>query len=259
MKSTFRIIVVVLVATFYGCQKSDVSPGVSSSVTIDGVFSGTIVDDSNRIDSIKAYANIVDSYNVVVGENILGKSTVLSSGKFSLVLTNPVLRKLGNGPSGVVVSDTTAIVGNVSEFEAFKSGTYIGYISKTNISIGDSTKLGESDSQFMYSDRTFTIKGTEISDTIYSGISYNSKYNYNITFKKGWNEIVFRVDSYSHTSTGYTEVDTFSNAVTADLQWRFFLSNPSSVRAKARGIKRTTRTGFLMRSSFGSILTNLLP
>ena len=54
----------VLVAAFYSCQKNDVSPEVSSSISSDGAFSGTIVNDSNRIDFIKVYDRIVDSYNV---------------------------------------------------------------------------------------------------------------------------------------------------------------------------------------------------
>jgi hypothetical protein len=99
----------------------------------------------------------------------------------------------------------------------------------------------------MYSDRTFTIKGTENVDNVYYGITSNRTLNYSITFKKGWNEIVLRVDSYSLTSTTYTEVDTYSNTVTSDLQWRFSRSNSSSIRAKARGIQSAVRTGFLMQ------------
>jgi hypothetical protein len=102
MKSTFGIFVTVLVAAFYSCQKDNVSLGVSSSISSDGVFSGTIVNDSNRIDSIKVYH--------FCNNEFLGKSGVSSTGKFSLALTNPVLRKMVTSPSGVVVSDTTAMV-----------------------------------------------------------------------------------------------------------------------------------------------------
>jgi len=248
MKTTFRIIAMVLVAAFYSCQKNDVSPEVSSSISSDGAFSGTIVNDSNRIDSIKAYSYF-GSINYNDSTILLGKSAMLSSGKFSLVLTNPVLRKIGTGPNGVVVSDTTAIIGNMDEFEAYKGGIYTGNINKYNFSIGDSTKAGMSKSQFMYSDRTFTIKGTEIHADTYNGITSNLKFNYGITFKKGWNEIVLRVDSYSKTSTTKTTVETYSNTVTPDMQWRYIpISTPiSTIRAKTREVHGIARSGFLFR------------
>jgi len=181
MKTTFTIIVMILVAAFYGCQKSDVLPGVSSSVSSDGVISGTIVNDSNRIDSIIFYDYDENSNNSI----IIGKSTVSSAGKFSLVLTNLVLRKLGNVPSGVVVSDTTSMVVNVDEVEAYKDGISTGNISKSNLSNGDSIKTGESKSLFMYSDRAFSIKGTEIEVDTNNGVTSNVKVNYSTSYKKG--------------------------------------------------------------------------
>ncbi len=244
MKTTFRIIVMVLMAAFYSCQKSDVSPGTSSSITSDGVFSGTIVNDSNRIDSIKFYSyfGYINNIDSII---LLGKSAVPSTGKFSLVLTNPVLRKLGSLASGVVVSDTTALVGNLYGLEAYKGGIYTGSVYKINYSLGvDSTKAGMSVSQFMYSDRAFTIKGTEIHADTYE----NLKTNYSITFKKGWNEIVRRVDSYSKTPTTSTTVETYSNTVTSDLQWRYYPNNnASTVRAKTQGVSCLARKGFLFQ------------
>lgn len=240
MKTTFKIIVIVLVAAFYGCQKSDVSPGVNGSISNDGVLTGTIVNDSNRIDSIKAYDN---------SSIILGKSAVSSSEKFSLVLTNPVLSRIGTAPSGVVVSDTTAIIGNMDEFEAYKGGIYTGNINKTNFNISDSTKAGESASQFIYSDRTFTIKGTEIHVDTYSNFKSNLKVNYSITFKKGWNETVLKVDSYSNTTIATTTVETYSNTVTSDLQWKYspFNTYNFTIRAKTRGILGVARQRFLFQ------------
>ena len=38
--------------------------------------------------------------------------------------------------------------------------------------------------------------------------------------KKGWNEITW-VESYSKTSTTCTTVETNSNTVTSDMQWRY--------------------------------------
>jgi len=243
MKTTFRIIAMVLVAGFYSCQKSDVSLGVSS-INSDGVFSGTIVNDSNRIDSIKVYSDSL----MVISAVSLGKSTVSSSGEFSLILSNPVLHKIGTGPNGVVVSDITAMVGNVFKLEANKGGIRTGTIKKSNFSIRNSMIAGGSESQFMYSDRAFTIKGTEILVDTSNDYTYNFKINYNIIFKKGWNEIVLNVDSNSDNTSSKTAVETYSNAVTSDMQWRYYpYNNASSVRVKTRGVHAISRPGFLFR------------
>jgi len=248
MKTTFKIIVIVLVAVFYGCQKNDVSPEVSSSISSDGAFSGTIVNDSNRIDFIKAYDYIVDSYNVFEDSIILGKSAVSSSGKFTLVLTKPVLSKMGTYPSGVVVSDTTAMIGYVSGFDTYKDGKITGIINKVNYRLIDTTKAVISESQLMYSDRPFTVIGTEIYKYSSNGIISNDTSNYNITVKKGWNEITW-VESYSSTPTTVTTIETNSNTVTPDMQWRYIpISAPiSTIRAKTREVHGIARSGFLFR------------
>ena len=238
MKTTFKISVIVLLAAFYGCQ-NDLSSGVNSSITSDGVFSGTIVNDSNRIDSIKVYSDI-----------IIGKGAVSSVGKFSVALTTPVLRKIGSAPSGVIVSDTTAMVVSVYDLEAYKGGINTGYIYKSNSitsSLSSTVKAGVSSSMLMYSDRTFTIKGQEVHSSTYNGITSNQKANYSVTLKKGWNELVAKIDSYSKTSTTETTVETLSNEVTTDLQWRYSPSSAYYVRAKTRGVQNVTGQGFLFR------------
>jgi len=238
MKTTFKIIVIVLFAAFYGCQKNDVSMDLNSSITSDGVLSGIIVNDSNRIDSIKAFGD----------DNLLGKSAVSTAGNFSLALTTPILRKIGTPPSGVVVSDTTAMVTSVYNIQAFKSGIFTGHVYKSNSitsSLSSNVKAGVSSSLLMYSDRAFTINGQEVHTSTNNGITSNSKLNYSITFKKGWNEIMLKVDTYSTTSTTSTVVETYSNTITADLQWRYFPSNASYVRAKAKGVQDEVKQGFL--------------
>lgn len=230
MKTTFRIIVIVLLAAFYGCQ-NDLSLGVNSSITSDGILSGTIMNDSNRIDSIKVYSDI---------ENLIGKGAVSSDGKFSVVLntpaTAPVLSKIGYVHSGVIISDITAMIGSIYEVQVFKSMMYKGKIYKSNYNAYDSIKSGQSIIQFLYSDRNFTIKGTETNTD-----SNNS--NWNLTFKKGWNEIVMKIDLYSTTST---IVETFSSTITSDLQWNYFPSYNYYVQSKTRGVQ-AVKLGFLFR------------
>ena len=99
----------------------------------------------------------------------------------------------------------------------------------------------------MYSDRIFTIKGTEIHVNSYNGFTYKVSINYNVTFKKGWNEFVFKIDSNSTTSTTTTVVETYSNAITSDLYWRYDPSPAFSVRAKTRGVQDVVRQGVLFR------------
>jgi len=235
MKTIFRITVMLLVAAFYSCQKNEITIG-NSSITSDGVLSGTIVNDSNRIDSIKVY-----------GENLLGNGTVSAYGKFSTILTTPVLRKIGSAPSGVVISDTTAMVFSVDQFKVFKGIMYQGNIYKSNYNVDDSINAGESTSEFTYSNRLFTIKGQQVQTYTYNGLTYNLKANYNVTFKKGWNEVVLKIDFYSKTTTTTTLVETLSNFITSDLQWRYYPHNASYVRAKTQGVQDVVRQGFLFR------------
>ncbi|MDP4239072.1 MAG: hypothetical protein Q8904_06320 [Bacteroidota bacterium] len=248
MKTTFRISVMILVAAFYGCQKSDVSMGVSSSINSDGAFSGTIVNDSNRIDFIKAYNCIVDNQNVIKDSIILGKSAVSSSGKFSVVLTKPILSKIGTSPSGVVVSDTAAMIGYMDGFFAYKGGINTGTVTKGYYNLIDSTKAEFSDSEFLYSDRAFTIIGTETYVSSYNGITYNYTSNNNIIFKKGWNEITY-IESYSKTPTTSTTVETNSNTVTSFMQWRYIPNSApiSTINAKTRGVHSIAKPRFLFR------------
>ena len=251
MKTTFKIIVIVLFAAFYGCQKDDVSTNASSSITSDGILSGTIVNDSNRIDSIKAYSTTQSpissphiTFMIITG---IGKSAVSTDGKFSITLISPLLFKIGTGPSGVVASDTTAMVTTVYGLNNRLYGPV--YVYKANYNLYDTIRAGQSGSLFMYSDRAFTIKGTEIRDKRFStGFIETIKTNYNITFKKGWNEFVLKIDSYSITSTTSTTVESYSNIVTSDLQWKCFIYGLSYyVRSKTRGVQDVVRQGFLFR------------
>ncbi len=253
MKTAFRIIVIVLLVIFYSCKKDDVTI-VDSSISSEGVISGIIVNASNRIDSIEVHADSIGlqlGYNVVFAGKKIGKSTVSSDGNFSVALTTPILSKIGAIPNGVIVSDTAAMTGYVHYFNiyAHKGGIYTGKIYKSNEPSYTNFKAGWSVSSFKYSDRPFTVKGTEVQyNTQRDGYIEIIKINYNLTFKKGWNELVLKTDSYSETATTSTTVETYSNIVISDLQWRYYPNNNAlTVRAKTQGVRCLARKGFLFK------------
>lgn len=239
MKTIFKIIVMVLFAAFYSCQNNAVSTGVINSISSDGIFSGTIVNDSNRIDSLKVYTD---------DDVVLGKGAVSSDGKFSLVLTNPILYKISTRSNGLVVSDTSAMIRTIGVFLTYKSRKFSGNINKINFYDSDSVNAGKSFSKIIYSDRTFTIKGTIIHSDIYSSYDSNQKTNYNVIFKKGWNEIVLKIDSFSATSKNLTVVQSLSNNITTDLQWRYVPYNGYfSNHSKTHRIQDVVRNGFILQ------------
>ena len=227
MKTTFKVMLMVLVAAFYSCQKSEKDETPASSVSTDGVLSGTIVNyASATLDSVKVYDN--SSY--------IGRSSVTTDGKFSMSLSIPKLYKTGT-IEGVTISDTTALVGNAI-FYCYKAGIGTGELGKLNFNSKiDSIKSGMASCLFIYANKPFTMKGTR-TDSFSSGVySENATYIYDITFKKGWNEIVIKIDAYSSTSsTSFTEKMIYSNTITSDLQWRYFPNSSSNVRSNAKGL-----------------------
>ena len=147
MKTTFKLILVAVCVTFLSCQKDvNLSTG-NSSITIDGVISGKIVNYiPNSIDSVKAYYT----------DNV-GTCKVSTTGEFSIRLTVPQLDKI-NLLSGVRVSDTTALGASVN-INSYLNNNYAGGLKKCNYYTNDSIKAGMTYSVFTYVDRAFAMKG----------------------------------------------------------------------------------------------------
>jgi len=226
MKTTF-VFIIALVTTFYSCENNEVKT-VGSSITNDGILSGVIVNTSNSVDSIKIFADSIVTqfgYQVVSFGKMIGKSTVSSDGKFSVALETPLLSKIKAYPIGVNVSDTTAMTGSVHYFNifAYKGGECTGKIYDSNEPSYTYLSRGWSVSLYMYSDRPYTMIGTE-EHTYWQRVGYylTIKTNYNLTFIKGWNEFVLKEGSYSETASTSLQVETYSNRVTSDLHWRYF-------------------------------------
>lgn len=159
------------------------------------------------------------------------------------------MRKLVSIPSGVVVSDTTVMIGNLNDIETYEGGIFNGRINKCTISFENGIKAGMSTSKFVYFDGSLTMKGTELYTDTYNSVTSTTRIIYNNTFKKGWNEMVVKIDSYTETSTTITTVETYSNTVTPDMQWRYIPYNNYSltISAKTRGLNGIERAGFLFQ------------
>ena len=146
MKTTFKVVLFVLVAAFYSCGKDEVS-STSSSITSAGVISGTISNYGvSHVDSIH--------FN---GSNAL----VSTDGTFSKTLSIPRstdLYEIGL-TAGLKISDVKALISNPVVIVAYHNGRG-GELLKTNITENMTSPEGASLSMFLYCDRDITITGT---------------------------------------------------------------------------------------------------
>ncbi len=208
MKTIFNLVLIAVCVTFFSCQKDDVSTG-NSSITSDGVISGKIVNYvANSLDSVKAR-----------NTNYVGSGLVLSTGEFTIHLTIPELSKIGS-LSGVAISDTTVMGGAVA-IRAYLNNSIQGDLQRCNYANDSLNKAGLSYSSFIYTDKPLTLKGTHIETYTGGGYTENSTNFYDVTFKKGWNEVVFKITAYSSTTNSLTESVSMTNIIPSDLQWHF--------------------------------------
>lgn len=224
-RTTFKIILVAVCISFFSCQKNgdEKLPTDNSSISIDGVLSGKIVNYvANSIDSVKAR-----------NTDYVGTSKVLSTGYFSIGLTLPQLEKIGS-LSGVMISDTTALGGSAT-ITSYLNSYENGEVIKCNYANDSINKPGMAYSSFVYTDRAFTMKGTHEETYMEGDISETSSTVYNVTFKKGWNEVVTKITSYSSTSNNLTSSVSMTNVITSDLQWYFFKSDYSYIHGELSG------------------------
>ncbi|MDD4992324.1 MAG: hypothetical protein PHR83_08840 [Paludibacter sp.] len=232
MKTKFYVILIVLVAIFYSCEKNAVSQDTNTSITSDGVLKGTIVNyASAAIDSVKVFDYDNSSF---------GNSSVTTEGKFSMILSIPKLSTIGNGPEGTTVSDTNALGNSIFNIYLYKNRKITGELIRCNFTSDSLKTLGMSYSRFLYVDRTTTIKGVQtlLGRWVMSGYVDTLKYVFNATLNKGWNELVFKIEKLENTKMGVTTTWSLTNNIPSDLQWRYFKSSIySGVKQKAKGQK----------------------
>jgi hypothetical protein len=221
-KTTFNLISIAVCILFFSC-KDDLSTG-NSSVTSGGSLTGKIV---NYV------PNSIDSLSAVMIHPV-GSGKVSTKGDFSIGLTVMQLiweRKL----SGVIMSDTTAMVAPVQNINSFLNSNPTGELIKCNYTNNSVTKVGMAYSTFIYINKSLTMNGTHV-DTTTDGVkteTYNTFYN--MTFTIGWNEVVTKITAYSSTSNCETLSVSLTNNITSDLQWRYFKSDYSNIRGELPG------------------------
>ena len=70
---------------------------------------------------------------------------------------------------------------------------------------------------YVYSDRDFTITGTQTITETDLNILFTTRFIYNLYFKKGWNELCLKVDNITTTDTAYTIEESLTNDIPSGL------------------------------------------
>jgi hypothetical protein len=205
-KTTFSLILVVAGITFFSCQKDDLSTN-RSSVTSDGLLRGKIVN---------FVPNSIDSVSALI-EYLVGSGKVSTTGDFSIGLKVPELGQI-EAEKGVTISDPNARIGSTVTFYSYLNNNLAGALKKCNYTNDSIIVTGMAYSYFIYSDRTFTMKGTTVKTHMYQNTTQT--YVFNITLNKGWNELVREITSHTSTVNSPTESISVTNNITSDIQWQ---------------------------------------
>lgn len=223
----FKWVLLLLCVTFFSCEKKETAEP-ASSITDNGIISGTIVNYSaTAIDSIITYGYLNTSS--------IGKCKVSTEGKFTMSLPTPKLERIGSVP-GLTISDTTALTAMQEGIYTNIHGFVTGEIMKCNYTTNTETNVGAAFSEFIYMDRPITIKGSENLTLKNDMFTINETLNYNVILKKGWNEIVTKIDASALNFAGGTITMSATNTRTDDLQWKFFqTASYSGVKQQAKG------------------------
>jgi hypothetical protein len=220
MKTFFKVVLFVFVAAFYSCGKDEVS-SASSSITSAGVISGTISNYGvSPVDSIH--------FN---GSNAI----VSTDGKFSKTLSIPRstdLYEIGL-TDGLKISDVKALISELEIVPYYNSNSGGGELLKTNITENMTSPEGASLSMFLYCDRDITITGTgsekgEI-------MEFTGMMTFDLKLKKGWNEVVFKIEKFSLT-TGEATMKV-SNTIPSDSKWLYIGEDTAGTASKIKMMK----------------------
>lgn len=242
IKSKYIFLYILSCLLFVSCERDDNSNKVSNySITSDGKLSGAIVSKLSPIDSLFCYTSIYDS----IYPRPIASSFVDSKGNFSMQLNMPlnILNEL-SPIDGVVISDKSTLY-NVVNLEYSSNGKLsplihsnmdsvptlqIGsfregftYIAK-NPTINDSTFIGYSQSVFIFVDRDVSLKGLSKGswgDCFYH-ISIGVTKTFNLNLKRGWNEIVYRINKYNYSNKNLCIEGELTNTIVPDMKWRCF-------------------------------------
>lgn len=194
MKTQIILLFLVPLIITYSCTvKEDNEPSVNSKnqcITPDGVLSGTISNYAiGKFDILK----VSDIFNFT----ILNSCTVSSDGKFSMSLPIPSLNTLsevGAFPNAILSDENVHFGGAELGYPiAYQGNSMVGYVIRSNSSIIGNANIA---TFFYYFDRSCTIKGSGSLQAL-PGVTLE----YDMSVKKGWNEIVVIISSTKRTYT----------------------------------------------------------
>lgn len=226
MKSLFKVVLFLFIAAFCSCGKDEVS-SAPSSITSAGMISGTI-----------------SNYGLLPADSIAFSpefgSKVTSDGKFSVTLAVPQiydLKELGT-IEGTEVSDPKAMCNNgIIAAIVYLNGQQAGVMMKTNFSATSLSSLGSAFSTFVYCDRNVTIKGGSTENMSEGGYSGTVTSKWDVKYKKGWNEIVMKVEGFSMSGTNIKETISISSIIPTDLKWTN-MGNGAEIPSQINKVRR---------------------
>jgi len=196
----------ILSIALFSCGNNDITNGSNnSSLATGGTLNGTIINYSAEVfDAIEFVDN---QYNGIS----YGRCTPTADGKFSIKLSAPTTFKGDfsaiSGVSGITISDPTTKYADAQAW-VYKSNIGAGVLYKGNFMTLTSGSIpkGSTVSGLRYVDKNCTIKGSYSYD--------NTTLTFDLTLKKGWNEMVI-IGLNSSTVSSLTTIP-------AGLQWRYF-------------------------------------
>ena len=202
MKTTLKSILfgTVICLAMFSCNPEELTTG--------GTLTGTISDYvTGSIDSLKCCAN-----NTL--DSVIGKTAVLSNGKFTLIMTIPTGSKVQK-MTGVVISDSTALLGT-GQIYAYKNHLPIGSVTKCNFTHNPSATptVGDGYVMLVYSTKPCSLKGSLIESTVTT--------SYDMNLKSGWNQVLYKLTEYTISSSATKETYTYTTSIPTDLKWRYF-------------------------------------
>lgn len=210
MKTTLKSILfgTVICLAMLSCNPDELTTG--------GTLNGTISDYvTGSIDSLKSCANNKT-------DSVIGKTAVLSNGKFTLIMGIPTGSKVQK-LTGVVVSDSTALIGT-GQIYAYKNHLPIGSVTKCNFihSLTATPTVGDGYVMLVYSTKTCSLKGSLVKDTLTT--------NYDMNLKSGWNQVLYKLTEYTISSSSKKQTYTYSTSIPSDLKWRYFSSQTQKIK-----------------------------
>lgn len=239
MKLTIRSVFILSLSLIVcvGCSKKD-DNDPSTDDNSQNVLSGKISNyTAGTIDSLKfCYAQDIQHIRLV-----LGRGAVATDGTFSIKLSTPpdsLLEGIGETESGVTYSDIT-VKGCGSEHYgiiAYKNKSVVGSIVYANdvyntVILRNGGYWSNTDDGWSYCNPCYFDKNVTITGTHSDGSNTQSyQYTYDITAKKGWNNIYWQ-HNYSKSGSVVTESEKTTTTLPANYKWYYYsLSSISSVK-----------------------------